>query len=131
MRCSFGSVIILPSGAKADANFRRPGAAVSLNSRERLILGLVEMSSNKGVHISRTSDASQVGIKDELRYARSGLNFDLQDVRLGREQHTELQLLGSHLVGHGMGGLNEHFVGRTLRIGGVNGHADSGKDVQI
>jgi hypothetical protein len=40
--------------------------------------------------------------EDELGDARGGLNLDLQDVRLRRKQHPELELLGRHLVGHGM-----------------------------
>jgi len=70
---------------------------------------------NECLHIGRMIDADQVRIKDELSDPRSGLNLDLQYVRVRREQHPELELLGRHLVGDGMRGLDEHFVGDARR----------------
>lgn len=67
----------------------------------------------------RTIDAGEAGIKNELRYSRGGLNFDLQDVRLRWKRHPELQLLRSYLIGHGVCGLGEHFVRHALGIGGA------------
>jgi hypothetical protein len=99
--------------------------------RKCSVLGLVEVPPNECVHIGRAIHAGQVGIKDELGDARGGLNLDLQNVRLGREKHPELQLVGGHLVGHRMRGLNEHLVGHMLRVCGVNRHADGREDVQI
>jgi len=52
------------------------------------------MLPNEGLHIGRAIDPGETGVKDELGHPRGGLNFDLQDVRLRREQHPELQLLG-------------------------------------
>jgi len=53
---------------------------------------------NECLHIGRMIDADQVRIKDELSDPRSGLNLDLQHIRLRREQHPEIQLLGGHLM---------------------------------
>jgi hypothetical protein len=89
------------------------------------------MLPNKCLHIGGTIDASQVGIKDEFGHARSGLNLDLQNVQLRREQHAELQLRGSYLVGHGMCSLNKHLVSNALCVRGVGGHADGREDVEV
>jgi len=43
----------------------------------------------------------QARIEDELGYSRGGLKLDLQDVRLRREEHPKLQLVGGYLVGDG------------------------------
>ena len=73
----------------------------------------------------------QAGIKDELGYLRGSSNFDLQHVRLRWEQHPELELLGRHLVGHGMRGLDEHCIGYAGRVRSVDRQADSGEGVEV
>ena len=67
-----------------------------------LIFGFVEVPPNERLHIGRTINTGEACIKDELGDARGGLSLDLEDVRLRREQHPELELLGRHLIGHGM-----------------------------
>ena len=56
------------------------------------------MAADERGHVRRALDASQAGIEHQLRYARGGLNFDLQHIRLRRQQHPEIQLLGGHLM---------------------------------
>ena len=102
-----------------------------VESCECLILRFVEVPPNERLHIGRTIHAGQAGIKDELGYSRGSLNFDLQYVRLRREQHPELELLGRHLVGDGMRGLEEHFVGDARRVRRVDGQADSVEGVEV
>lgn len=89
------------------------------------------MLPNEGLHIGRAIDPGETGVKDELGHPRGGLNFDLQDVRLRREQHPELQLLGGHLVGHGVGGVDEHLIGYARRVCGVDRQADGGEDIEV
>jgi hypothetical protein len=55
---------------------------------------------------------------------RRGLNLGLQNVRLRRKQHAELQLTRAHLVGNGVRRFDEHFIRYALGVCGVNGHPD-------
>ena len=71
------------------------------------------------------------GIEYELGDPRCGLNLDLQYVGLGREEHAELQVLWSYLVGDSMCRLDRHFIGRALGIRRINGHADRGENIQV
>jgi len=76
-------------------------------------------------HVSRASHPRQAGVEDEFRHSRGCLNFDLRDGRLWWEQHPKFQLFGGHLVGDGMSGLDEHFIGHALRVRGVDGHKEA------
>src|SRR5260370_1358250 len=70
-------------------------------------------------------------MEDELGYPRGRLNLDLQNVRLRRKEHPQLQLFRRDLVGDSMCGFDEHFICHSLRVGCVYGHADSGEDIQV
>src|SRR5260221_2575630 len=92
---------------------------------------MIELSLDPGAYVSRAFHGGQASIEDDLGYPGGCLNLDLQDVRLRREEHPQLQLLGGHLVGDGLCGLDEHFIGYALRLRSVNGHADGGEDIQV
>ena len=109
----------------------KPRVSSQADSRECLVLGFVNVLPNECLYISRPIDAGQAGIKDELGYSRGSLNFDLQYVRLRREQHPELELLRRHLVGHSMRGLDEHCIGYAGRVRGVDRQADSGEGIEV
>jgi hypothetical protein len=101
------------------------------DSRECLILRFVEVPSNECLHVGRAIHLGQASIKEELGYSRGSLNFDLQYIRLRREQHPELELLRRHLVGHGMRGLDEHCIGYAGRVRSVDRQADSGEGIEV
>jgi len=88
-----------------------PIAHIANLLHSRRILRLVDVLPDKGHHVGRTIDAGQASVEDDLGYPRGCLNLDLQDVRLRREEHPQLQLLRDHLVGDGTCG---HPVGRQL-----------------
>jgi hypothetical protein len=67
-------------------------------SRERRVLGFIEVPPNECFDIGRAIHAGEASIKDELGYAGGSVNLDLQDVRLRRKQHPDLQLFGGHLA---------------------------------
>src|SRR5260221_12120993 len=92
---------------------------------------MIELSLDPGAYVSRALRGGQDSIEDDLGYPGGCLNLDRQDVRLRREEHPQLQLLGGHLVGDGLCGLDEHFIGYALRLRSVNGHADGGEDIQV
>jgi hypothetical protein len=69
-----------------------------VQSRECRVLGFVEVPPNECLDIGRAIHAREASIEDELGYAGGSVNLDLQDVRLRRKQHPELQLFGGHLA---------------------------------
>jgi hypothetical protein len=73
----------------------RGGLASSIpDSPKCLILGPVDLPPNGCFHIGRAIGARETGVKDELGHPGGGLNFDLQDVRLRREQHPYFSCSG-------------------------------------
>src|SRR5262249_26808266 len=97
----------------------------------RRVLRHVNMLTNERYHVGWAIDPRQAAVEDELGDSRGCLNLDLQNVRLRWKQHAELQLIGSHLIGDGVSRFNEHFIGHSPGIRGVNTNADSGKDIKI
>src|SRR5258708_39538547 len=77
---------------------------------------MIELSLDPGAYVSRAFHGGQASIEDDLGYPGGCLNLDLQDVRLRREEHPPLQLLGGHLVGGGFFGPDEKFIRFALRL---------------
>src|SRR5580700_9743362 len=92
---------------------------------------MVDLSLDPGADVGGAFHPGQVSIEDNRGYPRGGLNLDLQDVRLRREEYFELQLLGSNLVGDRACSLDKHFIGYAFRVRGVDGHADGREDIQV
>jgi hypothetical protein len=110
--------------------FRLKGAR-RLLSDELPVLWVINVLTNECLHVGGTINSCEPAIKHKL--GDPGCRFDLnfQDVRLRREEHAQLQLLGRNLVGDCMRGLDEHLVGHPLRVRSVNGHANGGEDIQV
>src|SRR5208337_4359550 len=92
---------------------------------------LVDLLTNERTYIGGTWNASEARIEDQLCHAGRRLDLGFQNVRLRWEQHAELQLLGSYLIGDGVCRFDEHFVRHSFGVCSVNSHPDSGKDIEI
>src|SRR5712672_1307110 len=95
------------------------------------VFRLVDVATNERDHVGRPFDAGKTRIKHQLRHPRRRLDLGLENVGLPRIQEPLLEQLGSDLIGHRLSGLDEHFVGDTLRLCGEDRHSDGREDVEI
>ena len=84
--------------------------AFRLLSDELPVLWFVNVLTNECLHVGGTINSCEAAIKHELGDPSCRLDLDVEDVRLRREQHAQLQVLGRDLVGDRMCGLDEHFI---------------------
>lgn len=89
------------------------------------------MAADQGLDVIGPGHLGQVAVEHQLGDTGGRVDRHLQHLGLGREQHAQLELLGSHLVGHGMGRLDEHLIGDHLGVGGQNRQAYGREDVEV
>ena len=67
---------------------------VNVLSDELPVLWFVNVLTNECLHFGGANNSCESAIKDELGDPGCRLDLDFENVRLGREQHAQLQLLG-------------------------------------
>ena len=89
------------------------------------------MAADQGLDVVGPGHLGQVAVEHQLGHPGGGVDRHFQHLGLGREEHAQLELLGGHLVGHGMGCLDEHLIGHHLGVGGQDGQAHRREDVEV
>jgi hypothetical protein len=82
----------------SDDEFGRLGRLTGISGRCGHVAPRWQEGSNVAGQPASSIHAGEASIKDELGYAGGSVNLDLQDVRLRRKQHPDLQLFGGHLA---------------------------------
>src|SRR5262245_63248704 len=112
MGCAWSFIMSSPSMGQSLQVIARPPLIVTteqqglaaLVTATQSVPWCVELALDPGPDVTGPLDLRQTLLKHELGHPSGRRRFGLQNVRLGRKQHSQLQLFRCHLIGCGLSG---------------------------